>query len=69
MSLLVMKQVNVCWKLVEATLRLREQRDLYSRHNFEHVSNHISNPVFLLLALSIICLLGLSVLYFIRFLD
>ena len=48
-SLLVLEQANVCLKPVEATSRLREQRDLYSRHNFEHVSNHISYPLFLLL--------------------
>ena len=51
----------------EVTLRLREQWDIYSCRNFEHVSNHISNWVFLLLTLSIICLLGSSVLYFNRF--
>ena len=51
----------------EADSRLREQRDFYSCHNFEYISNHISNRVFLLLTLSDICLLGLSVLYFNRF--
>ena len=51
----------------EANSRLREQRDLYSSHNSEYVSNQISNRVFLLLTLSIICLLGLSVLYLIVF--
>ena len=67
MPLLVFELVNVCRKPVEGNLRLREQRDLYSRHNFEDVSNHISNAVFLLLTLGVICLLVLSVLYFNRF--
>ena len=43
MPLLVFELVNVCRKPVEGNLRLREQRDLYSRHNFEDVSNHVAD--------------------------
>ena len=59
--------VSISLGTKEADSRLREQQDFFSCHNFEYISNHISNRVFLLLALSNICLLGLSVLYFNRF--